>query len=70
MNQFCNQTKSNAELQGRVEPTYHDLASALIELGIDLNSFFKYIRTINTRIPKNKIAKRNLIDAFHFNLVN
>jgi len=59
--QLSLQTKHFAELQGRTESNYHDLASSLIELGIDLVSLFKYICKVNIRIPPNTIANPPLI---------
>ena len=62
--QLSLQTKHFAELQGRTEANYHDLASSLIELGIDQVSFFKYICKVNIRIPPNTIANRKLKHFF------
>ena len=56
--QLSLQTKFYAELQTRTEPNYHDVASALIDLGVDLNSLFKFIRTNNSQKGRNKIMKR------------
>lgn len=60
MYQFSLQIKSYSELQSRTEPNCHDIASAFIDLGIDLNSLFKYIRSQNLQRTRTKVAKRNI----------
>ena len=61
--QLSLQVKCYAELQTRTEPNYHDLAAAFIDLGIDLNSFFKFIRTNNAQKMRSKIMKRNFLNV-------
>ncbi|CAF0728085.1 unnamed protein product [Brachionus calyciflorus] len=48
ISQICVQTRLFAELQNRNEPTFHDLASAFIELGIDVKSLYKFTKTLNS----------------------
>jgi len=51
--QLSIQTKLYSELSGHTEATLHDVASALMELGIDFRSLFKYIISCNL----NKIRR-------------
>ncbi len=55
--QISVQTKLFAELQGRTEENLHDVASALIELGIDIRSLLKFILVSNQQNVR-RIAKR------------
>ncbi|RNA39769.1 transcription initiation factor TFIID subunit 8 [Brachionus plicatilis] len=56
ISQLSIQTKLFAELQNRTEPTFHDLASALIEIGIDVLSLYKFYKNLNNE-KYQKIAE-------------
>ena len=59
--QISIQTKLYAELTGRTEANLHDVASALIELGMDFRSLFKYILSANQNKIRRIAQRKNII---------
>ena len=61
------QTKLYSELTGRTEANLHDVASALLELGIDFRSLFRYILQANQNKLRRVAQRKHLINSFFFN---